>query len=70
MEKPKSKRCEHSDCKKKIGLLGFTCKCNKTFCSKHRHPEDHQCLFDHKSNDISILENKLVKVTSEKVIKI
>ena len=28
-----------SVCKKKVGYLGFTCKCDKTFCKLHRMPE-------------------------------
>jgi AN1-type zinc finger protein 5/6 len=34
-EKPKvKKRCEQ--CNKKVGLLGFECKCGKYFCAGHR----------------------------------
>ena len=43
-------------CKKKVGLLGFPCKCSNTydsdkihvFCSTHRHPEEHNCPIDYK----------------------
>lgn len=34
-------------CKKKVNLLGVKCKCEFTFCNKHRMPEDHTCEFDH-----------------------
>lgn len=36
-------RCEEASCRKKVGLLGFACKCAKTYCATHRHPEDHLC---------------------------
>eukprot|EP00916_Digyalum_oweni_P006173 GHVL01010661.1.p1 GENE.GHVL01010661.1~~GHVL01010661.1.p1 ORF type:complete len:189 (+),score=24.77 GHVL01010661.1:174-740(+) len=37
------------DCKKKVGLLGFTCRCGYVYCADHRYPEDHCCDFDHKA---------------------
>jgi hypothetical protein len=33
-------------CKKKVGLLGFNCPCDYTFCSKCRYPEEHKCPHD------------------------
>ncbi|XP_055811610.1 zinc finger A20 and AN1 domain-containing stress-associated protein 6-like [Solanum dulcamara] len=36
-------------CKKKLGLLGFRCRCGTTFCGIHRYPEVHACAFDFKS---------------------
>lgn len=35
-------------CNKKIGLLGFQCKCEYYFCSEHRYSDKHECLFDYK----------------------
>ncbi|XP_010235176.1 zinc finger A20 and AN1 domain-containing stress-associated protein 12 [Brachypodium distachyon] len=35
-------------CKKKVGLLGFACRCGGTFCSRHRHADGHACDFDYK----------------------
>tara|TARA_Y100000590_G_scaffold1649_1_gene2083 strand:+ start:31978 stop:32190 length:213 start_codon:yes stop_codon:yes gene_type:complete len=67
MESKKKTRCAFNGCKKKIGLLGFECKCGNIYCSKHRHAEDHECTYDHKSKERNILENKLVKVVSEKI---
>lgn len=68
--KVKKNRC--IICNKKVGLLGFECKCspNMKFCSEHRLPENHDCTFDHKSEGLGFLADKLIKVTSEKVIKI
>ncbi|MCD7455576.1 hypothetical protein HAX54_028697 [Datura stramonium] len=36
-------------CKKKVGLLGFSCRCEGMFCRVHRYPEEHACTFDFKS---------------------
>jgi hypothetical protein len=44
-------------CDKKVGYLGFKCKCGYVFCGTHRHFSDHECDFDYKSYD----RNKLVK---------
>ncbi|XP_043716480.1 zinc finger A20 and AN1 domain-containing stress-associated protein 1 [Telopea speciosissima] len=41
------KRCV--SCKKRVGILGFNCRCGSIFCSEHRYPELHACTFDFKS---------------------
>ncbi|KAM3245400.1 hypothetical protein ACQJBY_056625 [Aegilops geniculata] len=38
-------------CKKKVGLLGFACRCGGTFCSLHRYVDGHACDFDYKKVD-------------------
>ena len=45
VKKSKKKRCYI--CKKKLGLIPFTCRCERHFCSLHRYAEDHQCKFDY-----------------------
>lgn len=50
-------------CKKKVGILGFACQCEKTFCASHRLPEDHSCP--------TLVVKKpveLVKVVADKVV--
>ncbi|XP_015081538.1 putative zinc finger A20 and AN1 domain-containing stress-associated protein 8 [Solanum pennellii] len=37
-------------CKKKVGLLGFSCRCKGVFYSVHKYPEEHACTFDYKSS--------------------
>lgn len=37
-------------CNKKIGLLGFHCRCGGTFCEKHRYSDMHECKFDYKTH--------------------
>ncbi|KAJ0968448.1 hypothetical protein J5N97_025365 [Dioscorea zingiberensis] len=36
-------------CKKKVGLIGFSCRCGGLFCSSHRYAEQHQCQYDYKN---------------------
>jgi len=35
-------------CNRKIGLLGFQCKCEYYFCAEHRYSDRHECAFDFK----------------------
>ena len=50
-------------CHKKMGLLGFECKCHNVFCSKHRLPEDHVCPVRH-GKDICLLKTISDKLKS------
>ena len=70
VKKKKSGKKKCAFCKKKVGLLGLTCKCGKLFCTNHLQPECHNCSFDHRTRAKEILENKLVKIDAEKIIKI
>ncbi|KAL1198203.1 putative zinc finger A20 and AN1 domain-containing stress-associated protein 8 [Cardamine amara subsp. amara] len=59
--KKKKNRC--NACKKKVGLLGFNCRCGHVFCGFHRYPEEHSCPSDYKSAAIQDLtiQNPIVK---------
>jgi len=58
-KKNERKRC--NSCKKRIGLLGFQCRCGDVFCGSHRYPEMHACKIDWKEIDREVLikENPL-----------
>tara|TARA_B110000285_G_C14896663_1_gene501203 strand:- start:249 stop:497 length:249 start_codon:yes stop_codon:yes gene_type:complete len=58
-------RCK--ECKKKLGGLGFTCKCSLMFCSSHLTPEYHNCTYDFKTEQCKRLEKSLIKVVAPKV---
>lgn len=62
--KTKINRCAHPECKKKLGLLGFDCRCKKQFCSTHRAAEAHECEYDFKSDG----KKELLKYMSSPVI--
>jgi hypothetical protein len=57
-------------CNKNTGMMKFTCKCNNYYCIMCRYPEEHNCVFNHKEILIKELEEKLIKVTCEKIEKI
>ena len=68
-KKFKTERC--FICRKKLGLMVFTCKCsNNFFCAEHKLPELHNCSFDFKTEGLNKLSEKLVKVENCKIIKI
>ena len=68
MSKQKKPRC--FNCRKKLGILNYKCKCNNNFCSKCRLPETHECNYDYKTEGRQQLKKRLVKVKAEKIIKI
>jgi len=58
-EKNERKRCK--SCRKKMGLLGFQCRCGDVFCGIHRYPEMHACEIDLKKigREVLIQQNPL-----------
>lgn len=65
IKKKKKNRCQV--CNKKVGLLGFSCKCEGLYCAAHRHAEQHNCSYDFKKRGLNILEKKMIKVESDKI---
>lgn len=57
-------------CKKKITLTYIECKCKNKFCSKHRHPFDHNCLFDFKKEQSEKIEKENPKIKKRKLEEI
>ena len=55
------------NCKKKVGLTGFECRCGNVFCGQHRYAEQHNCTFDYKAHDRAILDKLNPKVIGKKV---
>ena len=46
-------RC--STCSKRVGYLGFTCRCGLLLCGQHRYSDSHSCTYDYKSSAKEIL---------------
>jgi len=63
-----SSRCWQ--CKKKVGILGYQCKCSFSFCALHRHSENHDCTFDFVSTGRKQLEQQNRKVNNNKITKL
>lgn len=61
-------RCE--SCRRKLGLLGFSCRCGGQFCSLHRHSSEHECGFDWKELGRSEVARNNPLVRGQKVVKI
>lgn len=66
--KKTKKRC--LECKKKVSLLGFTCRCGGLFCSVHRYSDKHECSFDYKSPGAEQIRKSNPTIVAEKVKKI
>lgn len=54
-------------CNKKIGLLGFQCKCDYFFCAGHRASDKHECSFDYKAMGKQQLMQANPTITPEKL---
>tara|TARA_B110000977_G_scaffold183221_1_gene245654 strand:+ start:58 stop:303 length:246 start_codon:yes stop_codon:yes gene_type:complete len=72
--KTKKPRCALEGCKKKLLLtaLELSCRCGKSFCTVHRMPESHKCVFDYKTiNQINKRgETEKLKCVADKIIRI
>jgi len=67
-KKKKKNRC--SECRKKLGIVPFECKCKLLYCNKHRYAEDHNCSYDYKAAYKKIFKKNNPKVVAEKIIRI
>ena len=66
---PKLKRtCDK--CKRKVGINGFLCRCNQTFCSRHRYSFEHDCTFDIIQYEKERIEKANTKIEKQKFEKI
>lgn len=61
-------RC--GSCRKRVGLTGFTCRCERVFCGMHRYPEKHECSFDYKTMGKEAIAKANPVVKAEKLQKI
>jgi predicted nucleic acid binding AN1-type Zn finger protein len=59
------RRCSH--CRKKLGLVYFTCRCGKDMCQAHLAPEEHACTFDYKGAGRDQIRSSNPVVAFEKV---
>jgi hypothetical protein len=58
------------NCRRKVGLLGFKCRCGFVFCSHHRHADQHSCAFDYKAMQKAKITEQNPVVSAPKVTKI
>lgn len=70
-EKPvQANRSRCYGCNKKVGLLGFECRCGYVFCSSHRHAQEHACTFDYAAFDRERLAKANPLVAASKLDKL
>ena len=55
-------------CKKKVGLFGFTCRCEGMFCGTHRYSDKHNCSYDFHQENKKFLAASNPQVTAPKLI--
>lgn len=67
-KKKPTNRCAF--CNKKIGLMGFKCRCDDVFCSVHRYSDKHNCGFDYKSSAQEEIAKANPVVKADKMEKI
>ena len=61
----KKNRC--ACCKKRLGLVIFTCKCGGNYCGEHRLNEAHNCTYDYHEEYKKTLMHQLPKVIGQKI---
>lgn len=61
-------RC--ATCRKRVGLIGFNCKCGNLFCSAHRYSDKHECPFDYRGAGRDAIAKANPVVKAEKLDKI
>lgn len=66
--KKRKNRC--LKCKKKVGLMGFECRCGSLFCAIHRYSDKHECGFDYKELGAKEIKNNNPVVVASKIQKI
>lgn len=68
----KSKRIKLSCriCNKRLPIFVIKCKCNQSYCSIHRYPDEHDCKYDYKTEFQKELALKNKKIKVMKVDKI
>lgn len=69
-EKPPQKPGRCYSCNKKVGLLGFSCKCGFVYCGQHRYADSHACDFDYKAHDREVLARNNQVVVADKLEKL
>lgn len=69
-QKPKKRRCAVKDCKRKIGLTGFECRCGGLYCSLHRYANTHECSYDYQTEERNKLRKDNPVVQNAKIDKI
>ena len=41
-----NKKCSFNDCKRKLPLTAYACRCKLLYCNTHKYSEDHNCSYN------------------------
>ncbi|XP_019157848.1 PREDICTED: zinc finger A20 and AN1 domain-containing stress-associated protein 5-like [Ipomoea nil] len=63
-------RCSGDGCRRKVGLIGFRCRCGEVFCSEHRYSDRHDCTFDYKAAGREAIARENPVVRAAKILKV
>ncbi|GFP90933.1 zinc finger a20 and an1 domain-containing stress-associated protein 5 [Phtheirospermum japonicum] len=63
-------RCSGSGFRKKVGLMGFRCRCGYVFCSEHRYSDRHDCSYDYKAAGRELIAKENPVVRASKLLKV
>ncbi|XP_051876331.1 AN1-type zinc finger protein 5a isoform X2 [Pristis pectinata] len=66
--RPKKNRC--FQCRKKVGLTGFDCRCGNLFCGLHRYSDKHNCPYDYKAEAAMKIRKENPIIVAEKIQRI
>ena len=66
-KKPEINQSRCLTCNKKLGLIGFQCKCENYFCAQHRYSDRHNCTFDYKQRGKELIEKENQTINSLKI---
>lgn len=57
-------------CTKRAGIMAYKCKCEYTYCKKHRLPENHNCEFDFVKEGKQMLTKANPNIQNDKIERI
>ncbi|KAJ8402027.1 hypothetical protein AAFF_G00372620 [Aldrovandia affinis] len=66
--KPGKSRC--FQCRKKLGLIGFDCRCGNVFCGLHRYSDQHSCPYDYRAEAAARIRRENPVVVAHKIQRI
>ncbi|KAM0828523.1 hypothetical protein ACQ4PT_067484 [Festuca glaucescens] len=56
-------------CGRKVGLMGFKCRCGGVFCGEHRYSDRHNCGYDYRAAGRDAISQANPVIRNDKVDK-
>ena len=61
------KRCMATECRARLGLTAFACRCGGYYCGAHRADDAHACGYDYRAEQRMHLSSQMAKVAAKKI---